>query len=243
MVIWWWLWGWWSCSSEPLKQHPWIKVWVCPSSRWPSRAWLSRGWSSGHLSRYPDMMFLRENRQEALLQTGERKTPTGAQHRLWPLTSTSPASHVSGSSVNDTADIHPLPTVPWKGERRASMAGRWQVVETRGQWQMGAFLPVLSHFYLCLPGDPALWTITSPSTVPNSPSVSCDMHNFCYNGKKKSVLREKYSEREALLSLKRLNLRPTVHPLPPPSEMPRSSEKIQDGTVHLQRSGSRRRLP
>lgn len=77
-------------------------------------------------------------------------------------------------------------------------------------------------------------------TLPLSP-VTCII--FVTMEKKKSVLREKYSEREALLSLKRLNLRPTVHPLPPPSEMPRSSEKIQDGTVHLQRSGSRRRLP
>lgn len=107
---------------------------------------------------------------------------------------------------------------------------------------MGAFLPVLSNFRLCLLGDLALWTITSRSTVPNSLSpVTCII--FVTMEKKKSVLREKYSETEALLSLKRLNLRPTVHLPPLPSEMPRSSEKMQDGTVHVQRSGSRRRLP
>lgn len=62
-------------------------------------------------------------------------------------------------------------------------------METREQWQMGAFLPVLSNFHLCLPGDLALGTITSPLTVPNSLSpltctifVTVEKKKICFEG-------------------------------------------------------------
>lgn len=55
---------------------------------------------------------------------------------------------------------------------------------------MGAFLPVLSHFYLCLPGDPA-WGLLPPpqqfQTLPLSPVtciifVTMEKKKICFEG-------------------------------------------------------------
>lgn len=88
---------------------------------------------------------------------------------------------------------------------------------------MGAFLPVLSNLHLCLLGDLALWTITSPSTVPNSPSVSCDMHNFCYNGEKKICFEGEIFRERSIAFLEKIE--PGAYSSPPTPTL-RDAEKF-----------------
>ena len=189
------------------------------------------------------MMFLRENRQEALLQAGERKTRTGAQHRLWPLTPSSPASHVSGSSLKTQqtsarfqlrlGKVSEGPTGP-EGDKlwRQRSDGKWGPFYLCSQTSTSAYLGTL------------LWGPSPPPRQFQTLPVSSDKHNFCHSGEKKQICFEGEIFRERSIAfLEKTEPEAYSSPPAPPSEMPRSSEKIADGTVHLQRSGSRRTLP
>lgn len=86
---------------------------------------------------------------------------------------------------------------------------------------MGAFLPVLSNFRLCLLGDLALWTITSRSTVPNSLSpVTCII--FVTMGKKICFKREIFRERSIAFLEK---IEPEAYSSPPTAAL-RDAEKF-----------------
>lgn len=188
------------------------------------------------------MMFLRENTQEALLQTGEGKTPTGAQHRLWPLTSTSPASHMSSSSLKtqQTSTYFQLqlgkvsegPTWP-EGDK---LWRQWS--NANGSLSTCALkLPPLPAWGPCS-GDhhpPLDSSKLSLSPLTCTIFVTVEKKKICFEGE---IFRER-----SIAFLEKIEPEAYSSPPPPPSEMLRSSEKIPDGTVHLQRSSSRRTLP
>lgn len=86
---------------------------------------------------------------------------------------------------------------------------------------MGAFLPVLSNFRLCLLGDLALWTITSRSTVPNSLfPVTCII--FVTMGKKICFKGEIFRERSIAFLEK---IEPEAYSSPPTAAL-RDAEKF-----------------